>query len=65
MYCFVSDDVVLQKLKSIQKNVPLLKEVYSFDEIKSCKNWKEVLTLGEDKSNQDVVEDRKNNVLPE
>jgi len=64
-YCFVSDDVVLQKLLSIQKNVPLLKEVYSFDEIKGCKNWKEVLALGEDTSNQDVVEDRKNNVKPE
>lgn len=64
-YCFVSDDVVLQKLLSIKKNVPLLKEVYSFDEIEGCKNWKEVLTLGEDTSNQDVVEDRKNNVKPE
>jgi long-chain acyl-CoA synthetase len=64
-YCFVSDDVVLQKLLSIQKNVPLLKDIYSFDEINGCKNWKEVLTLGEDTSNQDVVEDRKNNVKPE
>lgn len=65
IYCFVSDEVVLQKLKSIQRNVPLLKEVYSFDEISDCKNWKEVLNLGEDASNQDVVEDRKNNVKPE
>jgi len=64
-YCFVSDEVVLQKLVSIQRNVPLLKEVFSFDEIKGCKNWKEVLNLGEDISNQDVVEDRKNNVKPE
>lgn len=64
-YCFVSDDVVLQKLLSIQKNVPLLKEVFSFDEIKGCKNWKELLHLGDDTSNQDVVEDRKNNVKPE
>jgi len=64
-YCFVSDDMVLQKLKSVQKNLPLLKEIYSFDEINGCKNWKEVLALGEDISNQDVVEDRKNNVKPE
>jgi len=64
-YCFVSDDVVLQKLLSIKKNVPLLKDIFSFDEINGCKNWKEVLTLGEDSSNQDVVEDRKNNVKPE
>ncbi len=64
-YCFVSDDVVLQKLLSIKKNVPLLKDIFSFDEINGCKNWKEVLALGEDSSNQDVVEDRKNNVKPE
>lgn len=64
-FCFVSDEVVYQKLKSIQKNVPLLKEIYCFDEITGCKNWKELLQLGEDTSNQDVVEDRKNNVKPE
>jgi long-chain acyl-CoA synthetase len=65
IYCFVSDEVVFEKLKAIQKNVPLLKEVFSFDEINGCKNWKELLDLGNDTSNQDVVEDRKNNVKPE
>lgn len=64
MYCFVSDDEVLQKVRLIQKNVPNLKEVYSFNEIEGCKNWKEVLELGKDTSNQDVVEDRKSNVKP-
>jgi long-chain acyl-CoA synthetase len=54
-YCFVSDTEVLEKLKSIQHNTQL-KEVYSFDEIEGCKNWKEVLDQGEDKSNQDEVE---------
>jgi long-chain acyl-CoA synthetase len=29
-YCFVSDDVVLQKLLSIKKNVPLLKDIFSW-----------------------------------
>ncbi len=61
-YCFVSDDEVLQKVNLIKHNVPNLKEVYSFNEINSCKNWSELLKLGEDKSNQDVVEDRKNEV---
>jgi long-chain acyl-CoA synthetase len=64
IYCFVSDDEVLQKIKSIKKNVPNLLEIYSFNEIKSCKNWSEILDLGKDTSNQDVVEDRKNNVKP-
>ena len=64
-YCFVSDEVVLNKVRAIQKNVPTLIEVYSFDEITTCKNWKEVLELGKDTSNQDVVEYRKYNVKPE
>ena len=64
MYCFVSDDEVLKKLNAIKNNVPKLKDVYSFNEINGCKNWKELLELGSDTSNQDVVEDRKNNVKP-
>lgn len=64
MYCFVSDDEVLKKLNAIKNNVPKLKDVYSFNEIDGCKNWKELLELGSDTSNQDVVEDRKNNVKP-
>lgn len=64
-YCFVSDTEVLRKVNLIKDNVPTLKEVYSFNEIENCKNWQEVLLLGEDKSNQNEVEDRKNNVKPE
>jgi long-chain acyl-CoA synthetase len=62
LYCFVSDVEVYNKVKSIQANVPALKEVYSFNEIEGCENWSSLLTLGADTSNQDVVEDRKNNV---
>ena len=64
-YCIVSDQVVYDKLIAIKNNVPTLKDIYSFDEISGCKNWKELLKLGSDTSNQDVVEDRKNNVKPE
>lgn len=65
MYCFVSDTEVLRKINLIKQNLPNLKEVFSFDEIEGCKNWKELLALGEDQSNQDVVEDRKNSVNSE
>ncbi|WP_295179319.1 long-chain fatty acid--CoA ligase [uncultured Christiangramia sp.] len=54
-YCFVSDEEILNKLNSIKATTSLL-EVYSFDEIAGCKNWKEILTSGEDKANQDEVE---------
>lgn len=59
-FCVVSDIEVYKKVKAIQKNVPNLLDIYSFNEIENCKNWKELLVLGEDTSNQDVVEDRKN-----
>ena len=62
LYCFVSDLAVYDKVKNIQANVPSLKEVFSFNEIEGCQNWTSLLTLGEDTTNQDVVEDRKNNV---
>lgn len=61
-YCFVSDSEVLKKINLIKLNVPTLKEVYSFNEIEGCKNWKELLVLGQDTSNQDAVEDRKNQI---
>ena len=64
-YCFVSDQVVLDKLNAIKQNIPSLKEVFSFDEISGCRNWKELLELGTDESNQPDVEHRKDNVKPE
>jgi len=65
IYCFVSDQEVLRKVNLIRNKVPDLREVYSFNEISGCKNWKELLSLGEDESNQNEVEDRKNNVKSE
>ena len=62
IYCFVSDIEVLNKLNAIRKNVPKLIEIYSFNEIDGCKNWSELLELGKDDSNQNEVEERKNNV---
>ncbi|CAH0336220.1 Long-chain-fatty-acid--CoA ligase FadD15 [Flavobacterium sp. CECT 9288] len=65
IYCFVSDTEVLRKLRLIQKNVPTLKGVYSFNEIEGCANWKELLVLGQNMSLQDTVEQRKNDVKTE
>lgn len=61
-YCFVSDVLVYEKIKSVKDTISSLKEIYSFNEIEGCKNWKTLLELGKDESNQNVVEDRKNNV---
>lgn len=65
IYCFVSDPEVLHKVNLIRNNVPNLKEVYSFDEIPGCKNWKELLELGKDESNQHEVEAIKDTITTE
>ncbi|WP_316633424.1 long-chain fatty acid--CoA ligase [uncultured Flavobacterium sp.] len=62
IYCFVSDDEVYQKVQAIRANVPTLKEVYSFNEIAGCKNWTDLLLLGEDESNQSEVDSRKDSI---
>ena len=63
-YCFVSDKEVLAKVNAIKANANL-KDVFTFNDIHGEKSWKELLELGKDKSNQDVVEDRKKNVTPQ
>lgn len=63
IYCFVSDKEVLEKVNKV-KGKTKLKEVYSFDHIKGCKHYSELLESGKDTSNQSEVENRKENVLP-
>jgi long-chain acyl-CoA synthetase len=63
-YCFVSDVEILEKLNQV-KDKTNLKGIYTFDDVANEKSWKEVLELGKDTSNQDVVEDRKANVASE
>lgn len=58
-YCIVSDQEIFEKLKAIKHELPLLKEIYSFEQVEGCKNWQELLRLGTDTSNQEMVEARK------
>lgn len=63
IYCFVSDITVVEKLNQVKENTGL-KGIFTFDDIKGEKSWKEVLNLGKDMSNQPEVENRKNAVKP-
>ena len=58
IYCFVSDESILEKLNQVKGNTQL-KGVYTFDDIKGEHNWVEVLQLGSDESNQPEVENYK------
>ena len=64
IYCFVSDVTILEKLNQI-KSKTKLKGVFTFDDVKDEKSWNEILELGEDTSNQNEVENRKDAVKPE
>ncbi|WP_431106935.1 AMP-dependent synthetase/ligase [Winogradskyella poriferorum] len=64
IYCFVSDEEVLEKVRKVQSKTKL-KEVYSFNHIDGCKHYSELFELGKDNSNQPEVEARKDAVKPE
>ena len=64
-YCFVSCDEVLQKILAISGNVKKLEDVFSFDELKNCNHWSEVLEKGKDDANQDKVDALKAAVKPD
>ena len=65
IYCFVSDQEVYEKVKSIQKNVKSLKKVYSFDKIKGCPHWSELLDQGAKMNHDNTVTKMKNQVKSE
>ena len=64
IYCFVSDEEVLEKVNKVRANTKL-KEVYSFDHIDGCKHYSELFEIGKDESKQPEVEERKGEVKPE
>ena len=58
-YCFLSDEVLFEKANAVKAEVPTLKEIFSFETVKNCKNWEELLALGQDNSNQKEVDSLK------
>ena len=64
VYCFASDEMIVEKLNKIKKKTKL-KGIFTFDDIKGEKSWNEVLELGKDDSNQAEVEALKEAVKPE
>lgn len=62
-YVFVSDQEILEKVRAAREGSQI-KEIYSFVELENCKNWEEVLKLGDDTSLQTEVDRLKENVKP-
>lgn len=47
-YIFVSNQELYDKIKSIQPNVPSLREIYTFDEVEGARHWTELPALAND-----------------
>ena len=62
--CIISDVDIYNKLKNVKENIPTLLEIYSFNEIVGCKNWKDLLTIGQSLQNDATVEEAKSQVIP-
>ena len=62
-YCFVSDEEIYKKLKSVEHQINL-KGIFTFDEVDGADNWSKVIELGKDKSNNDELDRRKEAVKP-
>jgi len=47
-YLFVSDEELLQKVKTISNNVPSLKNIYTFNKVSGALHWQEITALAND-----------------
>lgn len=63
-YIFVSDEEVLEKVRKAREGSKI-KDIYSFVDLEGCKNWEEVLKLGDDQDLQKEVDRLKDQVKPD
>jgi len=54
-YVFVSNDELFHKVKSIQQNIPSLKNIYTFNEIDGADHWSKVLALAPQTSAEEAA----------
>ena len=59
-YIFVSSIEILEKIKSIQPNIPSLQNIYSFDVIGETNHWSKITALANEESLQQVETIKKN-----
>jgi len=53
-FVFVSDEEILGKVLKAKEESPSIKEVYTFDNIKSAKHWTEVLKIGKGQHQEEL-----------
>ena len=65
IYCFVSDKEVYDKVIAIKDNVNSLKKIFSFNKIKGCAHWSELLKEGSEMDHDQEVTKMRNQVKTE
>jgi len=60
--CIVSDEQLFNKINSIKNQLPELKDIFTFDDVRNAKNWKELLESGKETDNQQEVEALKDSI---
>lgn len=63
-YCFVSDEILYQKVKSVASKTQL-QNIFSLADIQTDYGWSSFLKIGEEKEYQSKINDLKNNIKPE
>jgi long-chain acyl-CoA synthetase len=51
---FVNDEKLAEKVNNIRPNLPLLKQIFSFDETENTTHWKQILSKSDDNSLKEV-----------
>lgn len=51
---FVNDEKLAEKVNNIRPNLPLLKQIFAFDETENTTHWKHILSMSDDISLQKV-----------
>ena len=64
-YCFVSDLEVYEKVFAVKEQVKSLKNIYSFDNIEKCSNWRELIDSGQENLDISIIQNQKSKVKPE
>jgi long-chain acyl-CoA synthetase len=66
-YLIVSDEALYKRLKPIFDNTKNLQEIYTIDEVKGAKNWKEIRELGKKNKEQlkETLQKRRDDVSPD
>lgn len=64
-YVCVSDEALYKRVRELVKNVPTVKNVYTFNEIPGAPHWTEILKLGEQNPQPAKLEEIKKTVSPD